>query len=61
MLVFLKGKPRRDVFLWEELLWPYPSGGWSPSFEHLLVPFPKEGESEAWAGDSGKKLGKGDR
>lgn len=36
-------------------------GGGSPSFEHLLVPFPKEGESEAWAGDSGKKLGKGDR
>ena len=35
--------------------------GWFPSFEHLLVPSPKEAETEAWDGDSGKKLGKGDR
>lgn len=35
--------------------------GSSPSFEHLLAPFPEDGEIEAWHGNSGKGLRKGAR
>ena len=52
------GRPRGDDIMGEGTSLALSIWGWFPNFEHLLVPSPKEAETEAWDGDSGKKLGK---
>ena len=49
------GRPRGDDILGGGTL-ALSIWGWFPSFEHLLVPSPKEVETEAWDGDSGRNL-----
>ena len=52
------GRPRGDDIMGEGTSLALSIWGWFLNFEHLLVPSPKEAETEAWDGDLGKKLGK---